>query len=235
MKCKKKRKTLLIFVFVSILGGFIYLFFWYNRTASPKIVYVAESQLQKFVDIVASDFQVFLNTNEEANTYLKITKNDQGEIVTVDYEMSEIYALASKLTEFLQNSLKDSSALAQELDLYVPSTSLNQMILSVPLGIVSDSPFLANLGPKVYVGVHFLDSVFTNVKTRITDYGINNALLEIYLQVTISYEIILPVTAHKETLEYELLIDAGLIQGKVPNWYANSFETQSAFLELPFA
>ena len=82
---------------------------------------------------------------------------------------------------------------------------------------------------------HFLDSVFTNVKTRITDYGINNALLEIYLQVTIYYEIILPVTAHKETLEYELLIDAGLIQGKVPNWYANSFETQSAFLELPFA
>ena len=75
----------------------------------------------------------------------------------------------------------------------------------------------------------------SHLNTKVTSYGINNALLEIYLQVTISYEIILPVTAHKETLEYELLIDAGLIQGKVPNWYANSFETQSAFLELPFA
>ena len=104
----------------------------------------------------------------------------------------------------------------------------------MPLGVVSNSVFFANLGPKIPVYLHFIDSVLTQVKTKVTDYGINNALLEVYLNVTISYEIISPVTETKKTLDYQLLMDSKVIQGRVPNLYPGLFESQTTFFEVSF-
>ena len=104
----------------------------------------------------------------------------------------------------------------------------------MPLGLVTDSPFLVNLGPKIPVTIRFIDSVFTNVRTRLTNYGINNAMIEVYLSISISYEVLLPVTKEEHQKNYELLIDSKLIQGQVPEWYNKAFESQSAFFELPF-
>ena len=150
--------------------------------------------------------------------------------------MVEIYSLASELTAYLQESLKKAY---QQKTIPYTNQTLNSkvtdgIILDIPLGIISNSPFLANLGPKIPVTIRFINSVFSNVKTRLTNYGINNAMIEVYLNVTISYEVILPVTKETKEKSYELLIDSKLIQGKVPEWYNKSFESQSAFLELPF-
>ena len=79
-----------------------------------------------------------------------------------------------------------------------------------------------------------MNSVFTNVQTRITDYGINNAMLEIYLHVTISYEVVLPVTTKEEEKSYEFLLDTQLIQGEVPDWYNKNYEAETTFFELYF-
>ena len=221
---------------ISILIGFIGLFTWFNKNASPKLIYIAEQNLTKYIDTVASDFQIFLDSSGKYEDFLQIKENEQGEISSVDYNMVEIYSLASELTAYLQESLKKAY---QQKTIPYTNQTLNSkvtdgIILDIPLGIISNSPFLANLGPKIPVTIRFINSVFSNVKTRLTNYGINNAMIEVYLNVTISYEVILPVTKETKEKSYELLIDSKLIQGKVPEWYNKSFESQSAFLELPF-
>ena len=45
----------------------------------------------------------------------------------------------------------------------------------MPMFINSKDMFLSNLGPSIYVPINFVGSVLTNIKTKITDYGINNA------------------------------------------------------------
>ncbi len=222
---RKKQKGFLLLG--GIVFGFVFLFWWFNQNASSKILYVAEQNLERYVDKVASDFQIFLEESGNYGDFLEITQNEQGEIMSVDYDMESIYALASQLTSFLQENL-------QENYMNQVSSIKDGIILEIPLGIVSDSPFLANLGPKIPVCVRFMNSVFSNVKTRLTNYGINNAMLEIYLNVTISYEVILPVTKNEKEKTYELLIDSKLIQGEVPNWFSKTYESESAFLELSF-
>ena len=59
-------------------------------------------------------------------------------------------------------------------------------------------------------------------------------MLEIYLHVTISYEVVLPVTTKEEEKSYEFLLDTQLIQGEVPDWYNKNYETETTFFELYF-
>ena len=230
------RNKKIFFIILSIMIGFLLLFQWFNRNVSSKLIYIAQKNLDKYVDDVASDFQIFLDESQEYQEFLEVVLNDQGEIQSVDYQMEKIYSLASQLTEYIQNSLKKSSQ--QQTIPYSNrdflSDSEDTLILEMPLGLVTDSPFLVNLGPKIPVTIRFIDSVFTNVRTRLTNYGINNAMIEVYLSISISYEVLLPVTKEEHQKKYELLIDSKLIQGQVPEWYNKAFESQSAFFELPF-
>ena len=190
------RNKKIFFIILSIMIGFLLLFQWFNRNVSSKLIYIAQKNLDKYVDDVASDFQIFLDESQEYQEFLEVVLNDQGEIQSVDYQMEKIYSLASQLTEYIQNSLKKSSQ--QQTIPYSNrdflSDSEDTLILEMPLGLVTDSPFLVNLGPKIPVTIRFIDSVFTNVRTRLTNYGINNAMIEVYLSVSISYEVLLPVT-----------------------------------------
>ena len=203
------RNKKIFFIILSIMIGFLLLFQWFNRNVSSKLIYIAQKNLDKYVDDVASDFQIFLDESQEYQEFLEVVLNDQGEIQSVDYQMEKIYSLASQLTEYIQNSLKKSSQ--QQTIPYSNrdflSDSEDTLILEMPLGLVTDSPFLVNLGPKIPVT---------------------------YLCVSISYEVLLPVTKEEHQKNYELLIDSKLIQGQVPEWYNKAFESQSAFFELPF-
>ena len=108
------------------------------------------------------------------------------------------------------------------------------IVLALPFGIVSDSVLFSNLGPNIPVSIHFIDSVLSQVKTNVTDYGINNVLLEVYLNVKISYEIVSPVMEEEKTLEYQLLMDSKVIQGVVPNWFSGAYQSQTTFFEVSF-
>ena len=48
-------------------------------------------------------------------------------------------------------------------------------------------------------------SVLSNVKTKITNYGINNALLEVLVEIEVSEQIILPFISQKETIKQRLI------------------------------
>ena len=88
--------------------------------------------------------------------------------------------------------------------------------------------------PIPNLATNCLFSVFTNVSTKVTDYGLNNALLNVVLKVRLGYQIITPSQKEKKTLEYELLISSSVIEGKVPNFYGGSMENKTTFFEVYF-
>ena len=229
-----KQRKLIFGLFLVVT--FLSLFIFFIQNVSPKVVHIATKNMEKYIDTIASNYQIFLDeraTNEEC---FELVNNSKGEIINVSYNMACIYNLASKLTEFLQSSLENTEQITSlpYMNHEIKKQNLKGILLDIPVGIISDSPFLVNIGPKIPVFIHFMNSVFTNVQTRITDYGINNAMLEIYLHVTISYEVVLPVTTKEEEKSYEFLLDTQLIQGKVPDWYNKNYEAETTFFELYF-
>ena len=71
------------------------------------------------------------------------------------------------------------------------------------------------------------------MKTKVTPYGINNALVEIAAEVTITEQITMPHTTKKIPLTSEVTLVIELIQGKVPSFYQGSIDKNSNSLSLP--
>ena len=97
----------------------------------------------------------------------------------------------------------------------------------------SNYALLSNLGPKIYVKVNFIGTMLTNIKSKITEYGINNALVELYVTIEVSQELISPVTDKEISLEYDVLIASQVINGSVPEFYGGIITEKSAALSIP--
>ncbi len=232
-KSKLSLKIGITVISVSVLV--IILFSWFSHNVTPKLIHISEKNINKYIEHIASDFKLFILEKNASDQFLKIKENQKQEIIGIDYDMPKIYELADKLTTSIDENIKDANAIKKYLEKKSPFTSLEEgLLLSYPIGIVTNSVFLANLGPKIPVLIKFIPSVFSNVKSRVKDYGINNALLEVYLEITINYEILTPVTFEEKKIQYELLLDSKIIQGSIPNIYGGLMENRSAFFEVPF-
>ena len=178
--------------------------------------------MKKKVNKVASDNSIIKNSGTSLNDLISVVLNDKGEILTVDYNMDKVYDVSQIITDSLITDMAESS--------------LNQntsFVLMLPFGTISNSVFLTNLGPKIPVLINLVDSVFTNVKTKLTNYGINNALVEVFMEISLKYEIITPVIKEEHKLDYTMLLDAKIIQGTVPDWYGSSIVMKSMGISKP--
>ncbi len=234
---KIKHKTLVkLSIFGYMLGiGILTGFFLngFNKKVSPKLSHVANLEFTKTINAIASEYQSLLNV--EIDDLFVVNLNDKQEILTVDYKMTEIYHLADTVTKELLSNV--NKAKQNNYFKYLGKNNFseeNTVLLMLPMGIVSDYVFFNNLGPRIPVLFHFVNSVFTNVKTKMTNYGINNALVEVFLEISINYELITPVDYQDHDLNFTIMLGAKVINGTVPNWYGNELITKSSSIKNDF-
>ena len=90
---------------------------------------------------------------------------------------------------------------------------------------------LSNIGPKIPVKISLVGDVSTNFSTEIVEYGINNALLKVIVNISVTTKVILPITSEDLTINANIPIGMKVIQGKIPNYYLNGFTTKSNIVE----
>ena len=241
MRIKNQRKKIylskqlyLITFIISVIIVTFFLFFTFNKKVSPKLSHVAKLEFSKIINAISSNYQTIKNI--PLDDLFIVNLNNKNEILTVDYKMEEIYKISNEVTkEFLENINKASQ---NEYSMYLKNNlnyhQNNTVLLMLPMGIVSDYVFLNNLGPRLPIVFHFVNTVFTNVKTKMTNYGINNALVEIYLEVNLKYELITPVDYQNQSLDFNILLGAKIINGTVPNWYSGEMITKSSSIKNEF-
>ena len=105
--------------------------------------------------------------------------------------------------------------------------SLNKgIMIEVPFFLNSNWSLLTNLGPRIPVKIELIGSVKTNIKTNVKNYGINNALVEIYSVTTININIVTPGKSQDYILDYDILLDTKLVEGRVPYLYGSNFTSE---------
>ena len=125
------------------------------------------------------------------------------------------------MLELPDNSLKDFN-----IDLLEKG-----IIFEIPTGIMSDSIFLKNLGPKIPVKLSLIGDVSTGFSTKIEEYGINNALLKLMIDISVSTKIVMPIVSEELNIDCSIPIAVKVVQGKIPNYYINGFTTKSNIIE----
>lgn len=107
------------------------------------------------------------------------------------------------------------------------------IVFFVPLSQAANLPILGNLGPKIPIRFHIIGNVNSDVETRHTDFGINNAIVEVILHVEVNVQIIVPFATKSATVEKNIPIAIGLVSGRVPHIYTNGSDGAQPSIEVP--
>lgn len=106
------------------------------------------------------------------------------------------------------------------------------IVFFVPLGQAINVPIIGNLGPKIPIRFHIIGSVDSDVDTDITEFGINNAKVEISIIIKVNVKIIIPFASNSATVQQRIPVAIGLVRGSVPHIYSQG-ETPQPSIEVP--
>lgn len=235
-KKKKSNKLLIciiIFIFLVIVSfGFIN---YYSNRALPLLMSYAEAETKKLIILVINKAVTKQINNVDTDQIFDVTYNKDGEVILVDFNSKRTSIALSTITSLVELNLRAIEEGKIDM-LELPDNSLDSfntellekgVILEVPLGVISNSSFLTNLGPKIPVKLSLIGDVSSGFSTEVVEYGINNALIKLYIDVEVNAKVVLPIVSDDMSISASIPIAMKVIQGKIPEYYLNGFTTKS--------
>lgn len=244
IKLRKKRKIKIstkistIILFVTI---FTYFFISYcGNKVLPILMKQATIDCKKMAILVIKN-----SLNDEVLSTLddkmyNVIQNNDGEIQTIDFNPIVVNRFLTKTTYVVSNNLKklekgkvkDISFI--DIEDYDSNNLKNGVISEIPMGIITNNVLLSNLGPKVPVKINMVGNVISNVETKVSNYGINSSLIQVFVKVEVTEEVIIPFQTKTIKVVNEIPVAMKVINGKVPEYYGNGRLSESSnILSIP--
>lgn len=230
-KCKKIKTGHIDFIIVIIIFISLIMLHFYNKNISPKIIDIAVSKTDE-INTLLIKRDILPTTN--IDDLLKVNLNDKQEIIYVETNYNEAYQIMKEIVTKIQNNL---FALERgEIKEFSNNRELhsynNNLYLLIPLGYSLPGVLFSSLGPKIPIMISMYEHVLGNIETEVMDYGINNALLNITLTITLEQKIIMPYKEEKIIRDYKLVLGSKVINGKVPSIYNGNFKNISSLVDI---
>lgn len=235
----QRRLAILIGCFLVSVAG---LFYWINAQLTPTYLRYAEVQTNKIASMVISKA---INTRIanvlDVNDIIEhVPSESASNMVTTKFNTEIINRVLSDTNSLVQSHLEQAekgnlSSLPYLDDVeYDKQTMEDQggVVFFVPIGQAANIPLLGNLGPKIPIRFHVIGNVQSTVEQSITEFGINNAFVEISIHIKVNVQIIVPLASKMSTIEQRIPVAMGLIQGQVPYIYTKG-EGNPPAVEVP--
>lgn len=234
MNRMKLRKSIYIsridkIIYVSIIIAIVTYIFINNfdKRSMNILLNYAENETIKVSTIIINKSISKILKNKDYFELIDIEKNTDDEIISVNFNNYLVNKALVELNDDILNSINVlKKELIDELDLkYFNSKDL---IYYVPIGVIYDMPILVDLGPKIPYKTNLLGSIDSKVITNATYYGINNALIEVSLNISLNIQVILPFTSKNVNIIKNIPLDSKIIQGKIPQYYGGLINNTSS-------
>lgn len=229
-----------LFIIIFVIG--IYLLFSYIKgRIMPTIFKYGSLEAKKFSSIIINDaIDKYITNQIDMDNLFLITNDSSGEIKAIDFNTSLINKYLTNATKSIQKNLKyiengDIQKVeykANLLDTYDEKALKNGVIYYLNSGFIFNNPIFANFGSQIPIKIALTGEVVSNISTELTNYGINNALIKVYVNITITEQVILPYFEKQIELNTKVPVALKLVNGSVPNYYGN-LNTTTPSLTLP--
>lgn len=237
---KYKKNNIIITIFLFFIISLFFVLKYVNNKISPIILNYAELEVRKLSSIIINSAVSTSTKNMDFEQLFIVTKDSTGEIKTIDFNPIEVNELLAVVTEAIQSNLKkiedgDISDLDLSNSSYLSSSNnlKKGIVFEIPSGLVFGNSFFSNLGPKVPVKISLIGEIFSEITTKVTNYGINNSLIEIRINLKLSEQVFLPLSSNQIEIETSIPLTLKLIQGKVPSYYLNGINQNSSSFSIP--
>lgn len=213
---KKKFFKLFITILLIIIISFILLSLLNNKVM-PIYMNYSEGEMKRVVTTVINKSITEDLTNQFDIGELFIIKTDESTKTTiVDFDPVILNRVMSSISNIVYDNLK---LISEKDKLTLEKYNVSDSIFYIPSGIIFNSVMLNNLGPKIPVKMELVSSVNPDIETKVTEYGINNSLIEVFIHVIANVKMILPMASHEMEITVVVPLAVKLIQGSVPEYY----------------
>ncbi len=180
----------------------------------------AESEMERVVTTVINKSVSECSISDN----LFLMKKDYDNTVIVDYDPVVLNKIIGEISNRVSNDLKLIGK--KDFDT-LKKYDLDISTFYIPSGIIFHSIFLNNLGPKIPIFMEPISSINPNIETKVTEYGINNSLIEVNIKVVVNIKMILPTSSKNNKIMVIVPLTVKIIQGNIPEYYFGSLNKKN--------
>lgn len=216
----RKRSTFLIVIFFIIII-IISLISVINNKISPIIMKYGIGEMKR-VSTTIINRSVIDSTFDDINMdeLFIMGRNSNEEIVTITLDSRIVNNITNRISDTCEDNLrKVEEGKFREIK---KDFNIGEEYFYIPMGVIFGNSLLSNIGPKIPINFKIMGSVNSEIVTNVQEYGINNSLINISLEIKVELLIILPFNSEIVSVSNTVPIAIKLIQGKVPHIYGGN-------------
>lgn len=234
LKHNIKISNIILILFILVIIGIILLFRIFNRKLKPVFLDIAISESKKIATLIINDsIGKQLTSDLTFENLFDMTKDNNGNITSIDFNsiiVNKILTMATNTAIVNLKYIEEGKSDLLDLPVLInnKNSKLNKgIIYEIPSGIAFGNTILANIGPKIPVRISLIGDAISSINTKITNYGINNALIEVFVDLKVELKVIMPLMSDNVLVTTSIPVAMKLIQGSIPNYYSNSLNSPS--------
>lgn len=220
IKFKLKDKFLVTFILISLI---VYIIMKLINKETIKVLepYLESDMKKQALDIINTS--IIENNNKSTFNDLIITdKNSEGEIIGVDFDTLKVNKILTELNKTILDNLRSLES-GDKSNKYDDSHN----IYKIPFYIFSNNIYLRNLGFNMPFKIKIISNNTSHIKTDLSSYGINNALVKMYVEVNVYMQVIMPYLSNEIQVETEVPVMMKIINGRIPEVYGGMYSINS--------
>lgn len=228
----KKKPPILTFslylITITIVCAIIFIYF-FTKQLGTGLIECAEDEVKHLTSLIMSNcIKKYLDETDNLNL-IEIERNNNS-IERIQYNTKILNQTKTKILDMLEidlDHMTDGSLdkiglnLNKLSDEYYEKTEKG-ILFMVSIGSSTGNPFFANLGPKIPLNLKTIGDATADITTKITEYGLNNALIEVSIKLEATTIIHMPFLSKEVTTTNTIPLTIEIIQGTVPGYYINN-------------
>lgn len=230
--------TVILFVFM------IFITIWIiDKGISPPLMEIAE---QKTVEFATRTINAAVKSTERISfdDLVDLTIDTNGNVSTLGWNsqaFNRALRTATERAEYFLYQMNNGAELeiddpdVEPLDADDSVGDLpkrDPTVVEIPIGQATGNTILANLGPKIPVHFEIVGNITSDVVHEVKEFGVNAALIEIYIPVSVQVQIVIPFSTTIADVSTRVFIDSRVIMGDVPQFFSHG-EGNSPSISVP--
>ncbi len=199
-----RRKGLISLIIILIVVLTILLLYFYSNKISPILIKYSKIESKKIaIDIISKDISDEVIRILNNDDLFILEKDASGNIELIDYNTKVVNKILSESSKRVTKNFNEVQ------------TKDKGVVMKVPIGIVTNNIFLENLGPKVPIKLVLNGNALTSLDTKVREYGINSALIEVSVKIEANIDVIIPFKSSEIKVINEVPISIKVVKGNV--------------------
>lgn len=236
-------RTLLLMTSILFITIIFFSLWLIDREIKPVLMEIAEL---KTIEFATRTINSAVKSTEDISfdDLIEIEYDANGNVATLGWNAEAVNRALRYATERAEYFLYGMNK-GEQIDLDDPNlepiefgdsvgdlAAKDPTVVEIPLGQATGNTVLANLGPKIPVHFEIVGSLRSDVTHEVKEFGVNAALFEIYIPVTVNIQIVIPFSTLTREVSTRVFIDSRVIMGDVPEFY-NAGDSTGTSVSFP--